>query len=134
MRGLRLAVSTLAIYGLILQAFLGGAAMSASFVASAGGETIICQGIGQASNGQLRHIGDGSDKTQQAHSQNCACQGLCAQHGSFGLDHAVDAVGLVPARLASRLAGPRATAVTMPRSARQWGFARAPPRSGSPIA
>ncbi|SEE06825.1 hypothetical protein SAMN05444161_4769 [Rhizobiales bacterium GAS191] len=122
LREWRLAVSTLAIYGLVLQALLGGAAMSASLAVSADGGTIICKG-------EAWHA-DVPGGAPQEHGQNCACQGLCAQHGGVGLDPSSSAAAQLPSRHASRLAGPPAIVIKVPRTLRRSGFARAPPRPG----
>ncbi|SDR50043.1 hypothetical protein SAMN05519103_04046 [Rhizobiales bacterium GAS113] len=122
LREWRLAVSTLAIYGLVLQALLGGAAMSVSLAVSADGGTIICKG-------EAWHAGV-PDGAHQEHGQDCACQGLCAQHGGVGLDPSNRAAAPLPSRHASRLAGPPAIVIKVPRTLRRSGFARAPPRPG----
>ncbi|MFI5014034.1 MAG: hypothetical protein ACHQAY_16980 [Hyphomicrobiales bacterium] len=113
----------LAVYGLVLQALLSGAAASASIVSGASGAGIICRG-------DARHADPESDAAQRAHGRNCACQALCPQHLGAGIDPAGATVRLVPRHPASRLAELPANHVPGPSEARPASFARAPPRPG----
>jgi hypothetical protein len=109
-----------ALYGLVFQAVLGGAAMSASLAVGDNGRGIICRDTSGLPD-------TGRDGAQRGHGQNCVCQGLCPQHGGAGIGPVSGIARVLPRFRASPLFKPSAIAISAPCAMRCASFARAPP-------
>jgi hypothetical protein len=116
----------LAIYALILNAIFGPA--SAGPIMGASDRAIVICGVAEPGHGDF-----GKDTGKQ-HEGCGACQGLCAHHGSAGIDPSRQWLGwLLPRRSGPRL---EVAASELPVRAAEMGAARAraPPHLASSFA
>jgi hypothetical protein len=127
MRGLRPVLAVLAIYALVMQAVFATAALGALPLEAANQGVVICRG-------DSGHADTAQGGTGQGHHEGCACQGLCAQHGSAGIDPAALALRWISPDCIGQKLVPAVTHSALWSETRRGGFARAPPARGSSCA